>query len=108
MKKLIYVSGPFSNGDTVENTRRACEAGNKLLEKGYIPFIPHLALFWHFAFPKSREAWIEIDLKILCRCDGIFMMLGYESSEGSKLEHKLAYEMKKLIIYEQEISNNLR
>ena len=80
---LIYVAGPYSNGDVAENIRKACVAGNELLEAGYIPYIPHLNGFWHFAFPKSRETWLKIDLEILSRCDGV-LRIGGESLGANK------------------------
>ena len=98
--KLIYISGPFSNGDVTENTRRACEVGNELLERGCIPFIPHLSLFWHFAFPKSWGTWMKIDLEILSRCDGILRIRG--ESIGADKEVRLADKLGIPIYYSLE------
>lgn len=91
MPRLIYVAGPYSNGDIAENVRKACEVGNELLKRGFIPFIPHLYLFWHFAFPKSWETWMKIDLEILSRSDAVLRVGG--PSVGADKEVRYAEKL---------------
>ncbi len=94
---LIYVSSPYSSGDVVSNVRFACEVGDKILEKGHIPFIPHLTHFWHFLSPKTYEQWMEIDKSILNICDAILRVGG--ESKGADLEVAQAKEWCMIIYY---------
>ena len=87
-EKLIYISAPYSLGDVVTNVRFACEIGDKVLEKGYIPFIPHLSHFWHYLSPKSWEEWLRIDSAFIPRCDALLRING--ESVGADKEVKLA------------------
>ena len=92
---IVFISGPYSS-DPVLNTRRACEVADKVLEKGHIPFIPHLTHFWHYLSPKSYETWLMIDSAILPRCDCLLRIPG--ESKGADKEVELA-EMIGMAIY---------
>lgn len=94
---LIFVSAPFTIGDTSQNIRRACFAGDEILRKGHIPFIPHLFHFWDLISPKSWEKWMEIDLAILERCDALLRLYG--QSEGADIEITRAKELGLTIYY---------
>ena len=51
MNKHVYVAGPYTGGDTNENVRNAVEAGQKLFDAGFIPFVPHLYHHWDALLP---------------------------------------------------------
>ena len=71
---LIYVSGPYSLGNISDNIRQACFAGDKLLEMGHYPIVPHLTHLWHLISPKSWEDWMRIDSAIIPRCDALLKL----------------------------------
>ena len=58
----VYISGQYTQGDPAENTRLAIEAGNRVLDAGMVPFVPHLSHFWHMVTPRSYEDWMAIDI----------------------------------------------
>jgi len=95
---LIYIAGKYT-GDQAENVRKAVMAGDRLLEKGYIPYIPHLSHLWHLISPHDYETWIKIGLAILERCDAIFMVSGWEESIGAKKELDFAQSIGLEVIY---------
>ena len=101
--KLVYVSGNYTNGDVAQNVKAAIDAGDRLLEQGYIPFIPHLTHLWAIVSPKPHSTWMMIDGAILGRADAIYMMKGWESSNGAVMELSLAVSMGKEIIYEEDL-----
>ncbi len=89
--KYIYVAGPYTDGDPVINTRKAIEAGDLLRGMGFVPFIPHLSMFWHFLKPHDLAFWYENDNEWIERCDGLVRLPG--ESKGADAEVSLAIEL---------------
>lgn len=90
-KQKIYIAGPYSKGDTINNIGYAIQIGNLLLERGFIPFIPHLTGFWHLMFPHEYETWMMYDREWLKTCDAVLRLPG--QSSGADEEIKLAQEL---------------
>ena len=90
-KARVYIAGPYTQGDVAANVRAAIEAGNRLMEVGYLVYIPHLNHFWHFLFPHDWQTWINHDLAWLPLCH-IFVRLPGES-KGADLEENKAIEL---------------
>jgi hypothetical protein len=93
-EKLVYVSGPY-RAETIngvfENVYRARKHALYLWNLGYSVLCPHT----NTAFMDGSlddEAWLEGDLVMLARCDLIYMVPGWESSEGAKVELDRARE----------------
>lgn len=84
----IYVAGPYTHGDVALNIREAILAGDKLLEMGHIPFVPHLTHFWHFVSPKPWEEWLKIDKEWIQFCDALLRLPGM--SKGADIEVQYA------------------
>ena len=95
--KIIFVSGPY-RGNIAENIQKAKEASIQLWQDGYAVITPHLNTA-HFDGYCPDEVWLAGDLEILRRCDVIFMLPGWEQSEGAMAEHALAEELGKEIMY---------
>jgi hypothetical protein len=100
--KIIYVAGPY-RADTirgmVENIRRAEVAALHLWKSGWAVICPHknTELFdGHCA----DDVWLRGDLEILARCDAVYMVKGWENSEGAKAEHDLARSLGLTTIYQ--------
>jgi hypothetical protein len=76
-KPLVYVAGPYSSPDPVQNTHDAVRCATWLLKDGRVtPFVPHLTLFWHAITPLPYELWCAYDLEILARCDALLRRPG--------------------------------
>jgi|SRR6185312_5997538 len=75
----VYVAGPYTRPDPIENTHRAIRVGDDLLSLGYIPFIPHLTAFWHLLRPRPYQEWLDYDLEWVRVC-GVLLRLPGESS----------------------------
>ena len=101
----IYVAGPYSKGETAINVRNAILTGDRLLELGHIPFVPHLTHFWHYISPKPWDVWLKIDRDWLCVCDAILRLPG--ESEGADLEVAEAKRLGMLIYYSLDEIPNL-
>ncbi len=94
----IYIAGPYSKGDTALNVRNAILAGDKLLEMGHIPFVPHLTHFWHYISPKPWDVWLKIDQDWLIVCDAILRLPG--ESKGADQEMEIAMDLHMIVFYD--------
>jgi len=94
---IVFLSGPYNNGDTARNVHDAIMYADAILKRGHIPFIPHLTHFWHLVSPKLYEFWLEYDLKFLPFCDCVFRMVGY--SKGADKEVEAALKLGKTVYY---------
>jgi len=89
-KKIIYISSPYSIGNQADNVRRQVMVANELLGMGFIPFCPCLHL-WHLITPKLQREWLDIDLALLPRMDGLLRLPG--ESQGADNEVALALKL---------------
>ena len=96
-RKVIYISAPYTLGDTAENVRNACLAGDEILRKGHVPFIPCLSHLWHLISPKPHQDWMDIDLALLPRMDAVLRLPGI--SRGADNEVALAKSLNLPVYY---------
>ena len=88
-KRKVYVAGPlFSSGLPTHNVRSAMAVGSQLIDLGYVPFVPHLNVFWEVAFPRSEAEWLQWDLDWLASCDAMLRLPGH--SNGADIEEETA------------------
>ena len=87
---LIYVAGPYTDGDVALNVRKAIDAAESLAGLGYVPVIPHLSHFWHMIHAHDYEFWVDYGKKLLGICNALFLLPGY--SLGAENEIALAME----------------
>jgi hypothetical protein len=91
MKYSVFVSGPYTNGDTETNVKNATEVANSLIDMGCLPLVPHL---WHYIevnHPKRYETWLNLALSLLKKAD-IYLRLDGQSS-GADVEESYAKEL---------------
>jgi len=92
-KVLLYISGKLTEGDissSLDNIEYAKTIFEKYLELGFSVFCPHLNC--SFRTSLSYNDWLEMDLEVLSRCDGIVMLSNWMHSRGAILELKYAIE----------------
>lgn len=90
---LIYVAGPYSSGDPVQNTNTATEFGLSLFENYRVGVIvPHLTLLAHAMFPRKEQFWYDWDFLQLDHCDAMIRLPG--ESRGADAEEQRAKERK--------------
>ena len=78
MSAYIFVSGPlFSSGRITDNVRLAIEAGDRLMNLGFKPFIPHLSVYADTVKPRPEDDWVRLDLDWLLKCDAVLRLPGY-------------------------------
>lgn len=90
---LIYTAGKYS-GDTDANIAVAREHAKKLWEAGHAVICPHLnTAHMEKDCLATYEDYIAGDLKMIARCDAIYMLPNWEDSKGAVLEHAWAQEI---------------
>jgi hypothetical protein len=75
-KLRVYIAAPYTIGDPIVNIREAVIAGDRILQLGHIPFIPHINALWHLISPHPPETWYEWDLRWLEQCDAVIRLPG--------------------------------
>lgn len=76
-RPLLYVAGPYTNPDPVENTHAACKAAMVIYdETNWCPVVPHLSLLWHAVVPRAYQHWLDYDLHLLRKCDAVVRLPG--------------------------------
>lgn len=101
-KPLIYIAGPYTSPDPVENTHNACRLGVELIDDGYVtPVVPHATLVMQMVVPRQDvNYWYKYDLEVMARCDAVFRMPG--KSTGADAEIAAAIEQGLPVWYSKE------
>ena len=88
--KVIYIAGKY-RGDIDANIAIARKVAIELWEMGHAVFCPHLNT-QHFEVDccVPEDAYIQGDLEILKRCDGVVMLPGWRESKGATQEYYAA------------------
>ena len=86
-RKKIYIAAPYTSAP-VDNTRRVMEVADKVLEMGYLPYLPHLSLLWDLHSPKSYSFWLNYHIEWLKDCDALLRLDG--ESVGANKEIRVA------------------
>lgn len=85
---VVYVAGPFrapTAWEIEQNVRAAESWGMKIAELDAMPLIPH-ANTRYSQDHRPDQFWIEGTLELLRRCDLLFLIPGWENSEGARGE----------------------
>lgn len=91
---LVYIAGPYTNPDPVENTHRAIRAGLKLYDtEKAVPFIPHLTLLAHMVDPRPVDYWYRLDLDQLRHCDALWRLPGASTGADAEVGHAVVWDI---------------
>ena len=86
----VFISGPYSLGDTAVNVKKAMDLSNQLMEIGYAPYCPHLTHFLHIINPQPYEKWLELDIEYLKICDALIRIPGISSGADKEEQFAIA------------------
>ena len=93
----IYISGKISGTDLTETRARFAAVAKATKRLGYEPVNPlENGLTEH----DTWEAHIAKDIADLLQCKAIYMLQGWEDSQGARIEHAVAKELGKVVFYE--------
>jgi hypothetical protein len=95
--KKCYISGPISGLSIRTAQLHFAEAAKEVEKLGFIPINPMVEI--PFEDEKTWEQYMIDDIKLLFSCDSIFMLNNWKGSTGARIEHAIAIETGKNIIY---------
>ena len=100
IKLAIYLCGPYTKPDPVENTRNAILLGQRLRDEfGVITLTPHFLLAEHLISPRPYDYWLSVGVDMLSRCDALFRIEG--ESLGADLEEQYAKKMNMPVFHDE-------
>lgn len=100
--KVIYIAGAFRGANAWEihqNVLRAEEITAKLIGQGYAVICSH-KMTENMQGLYDDQIYLDACMELIKRCDAIYMLKGWEDSEGSKEELSLALKEGKEVYYE--------
>lgn len=87
----VFISSPYTLGDTCDNVRVQHDAFRALIDLGHIPFAPLLSHYQQMIHPMRWDEWIKWDLAWLEQCQVVLRLPG--ESKGADLECARAEEL---------------
>jgi hypothetical protein len=91
-RQIVYIAGAYRSRTLlgrILNIWKARQASIKLSKLGYCVFCPHTN--WGLLDRHNNvQFWLDCGLKILPKCQIIYMLKGWENSEGAKVEFDVA------------------
>jgi hypothetical protein len=103
MKKLCYISSPFTEGDQLKNARDAISAVIQRLDnEEIIPLSPlTMGVAIQIFYPLSHQEWMQYDLDLLSKCDCMIVIgdagmvarsKGVQAEIAFAVEHNIPFE----------------
>jgi len=93
----VYIASPYTLGDVGINIKHHMDCASKLIDKGFVPFVPLLYHYLHILHPKSYNEWFQQDLRWLSKCDCLLRLPG--ESRGADMEVEFAQESGIAVFY---------
>ena len=96
---LVYICSPY-RGDTIKNAENARSYSRSAVDRGYIPFAPHLLLpqYLSDAIPEERELAMFMNMVFLAKCNELWV-IGSRITEGMQREIDKAKKRRMMIRY---------
>ena len=101
---LLYVAGAYS-GDIARNIAKAEMVSLDLIRHGFHVITPHKNTAGYEKYEGdglSEQTWLDMDINILSRCDGIYILDNWRTSKGANKEIQFAL-MNDIPIYWEEL-----
>lgn len=89
MSKLVYISGPITQGCQFRNIGVAMETFDMLMDTGIYSYCPHWTAFQQIHRPRLHREWLRFDIEaMLPRCNAVLRIEG--PSDGADEECRVA------------------
>jgi len=85
--KKVYIASPYTLGDVAVNVKTQMDMADKLMDLGFVPFVPLYSHFQHMAHPRPYKDWIALDLEWVEICDYVLRLPGESSGADGEVRH---------------------
>ena len=82
----VYIASPYTKGDVAINVKVQLDCADKLMNMGFVPFVPLYSHFQHMAHPRPYADWIKLDLEWVRSCDCVLRLEGESSGADGEVE----------------------
>jgi hypothetical protein len=91
---LIFLAGPMMGAGEEQqvHVREALIDADRIREAGYLPYVPHLNIFWDMVAPRARDWWMAMNKDWLLLAGALVRRPG--PSVGADLELRWAKAIK--------------
>ena len=84
---IIYISGPITGRRPAECEMKFNKAEREIRKRGHTPINPwKIGKLLPVTF--EHEDYLEVDLTILKKCDGLLLLEGWQDSIGCRIEEE--------------------
>jgi hypothetical protein len=83
----VYISGPITKGDRVENFSQAARVQRELMSLGFAPLNPMLSMMHPSAWSIPHDQWIASDLPWVEASDYVLRLPGDSTGADEECEH---------------------
>jgi hypothetical protein len=109
MRKMasVYIAGPYSDPSfmkALENMKRGMDVGAQFIKLGFSVFDPFLDFMLYFFQNITREEYLAHSLEQVSRQDILYVLNGWETSDGTRKEIQEAKECCIPTFYESDLS----
>jgi hypothetical protein len=100
IKPLVYLASPYAKGLQNKNLRAHLDMFHVLRSDGVVtPIAPLLSVFADLVHPDAEINWLEYDLELLARCDGLIwfdaVLEDYIQRESSGRDLEISFAKKR-------------
>ncbi|WP_443738458.1 DUF4406 domain-containing protein [Treponema sp.] len=96
----VYISGKMTGLSKRKIIRKFRLTENKLVKKGFSVLNPAIFYYLKNIDFFSYADFLQIDYRMIDRCDAIYLQKDWKTSKGARLELAYAEHKKKIIMYE--------
>lgn len=89
-KGLIYIAGPYSGAEPLDNVINAINAAETIAKAGYTPYVPHLNHYWDVFHKHNYEFWMDQGSNFLSFCDALVRLPGESPGADREVEEAKA------------------
>jgi nucleoside 2-deoxyribosyltransferase len=102
MKPLVYIAGPITLPEPMENVNRAVKVASRLRDSGLVvPFVPHTTCIWHMIEPADYEAWLAYDFDIIRHCDALLRIDGESKGADREVEFARSFDVDIAVFFDE-------
>ena len=84
--KKVFISSPYTLGDTAANVRLQHDAFNALLQLGHAPLAPLFSHYHELIYPQPYEMWLQWCMPWVAASDCVLRLPGLSSGADRECE----------------------